>query len=91
MLWKIDTKPTKPETKKETAQKVTAPSLVGTDKVTVRENTEKAGVEIVFNGKPSEPILQALKANGFRWSFNGKFWYAKANPTTMQFAQSLAS
>ncbi len=91
LLWKIDTKPTKPETKKETAQKVTAPSLVGTDKVTVRENTEKAGVEIVFNGKPSEPILQALKANGFRWSFNGKFWYAKANPTTMQFAQSLAS
>jgi len=86
LLWKIDTKP---ETKKETSQKGTAPSLIGTNEVTIRMNEAKKGIELHFYGKPSEVILQALKANGWRWSMPQKMWYNRFSPTTMQFAQSL--
>lgn len=80
-LWKIQ----KDEPKKP------APSqLIGTN-ATMTENTDKGGVELRFTGKPTEVILQALKSNGFRWSFGGKFWYAKANDKTMEFAKSIAS
>lgn len=80
-LWKIQ----KEETKKP------APSqLVGTN-ATMKENTEKNGIELKFTGKPSEIILQALKANGWRWSNYSKVWYTKASDQARDFAKSIAS
>jgi len=76
--------------KQEEETKPTPSTLVGTN-ATMTENPEKGGVELRFTGKPSSIILQALKSNGFRWSFGGKFWYAKANPKTLDFAKSIAS
>lgn len=86
-LWKIE-ETTAP--KKETTKQETAPTLIGTT-ATMTENAEKKGLELRFAGKPSEPILQALKANGWRWSMHQKMWYNRANPTTLEFAKSIAS
>jgi hypothetical protein len=76
--------------KQEEETKPAHSTLVGTN-ATMTENTEKGGVELRFTGKPTEVILQALKSNGFRWSNYGKFWYAKTNPKTLDFAKSIAS
>jgi len=48
--------------------------LVG---VTVRENEEKHGIEIVFPAKPCEEIRTALKAAGFRWSRFSRLWWKR--------------
>lgn len=55
----------------------------------VRENTEKQGVEILFDERPSDQILTKLKANGWRWSRFNKLWYNKLSPENLEFAKSL--
>lgn len=40
-------------------------------------NTEKNGVEIRFDSKPEQSVLDVLRNNGFRWSGKQKMWYAK--------------
>lgn len=42
-----------------------------------RKNLEHQGIEIEFDGKPSEEIRTKLKGAGFRWSRYQKIWYAK--------------
>lgn len=45
--------------------------------VTLRKNEEKNGLELVFNEKPALEILEAVKAQGFRWSRFAKLWYKR--------------
>ena len=60
------------ETPKETPQEAQPTG----DKIAVcKLNTEKGGIEIYFNSKPAQSILDDLKANGFRWSKFNKCWY----------------
>lgn len=61
------------------------------DGVKVTLNDEKNGVEVKFNGKPSEDILSELKGMGFRWSKFQKIWYAKQSEKTISFANSLTN
>jgi len=56
---------------------------------TVRENTEKQGVEILFDERPSDQILTRLKANGWRWSRFNRVWYNKLTPENLDFAKAL--
>ncbi|WP_010323634.1 hypothetical protein [Marinobacterium stanieri] len=58
--------------------------------VSVRLNAEKQGVEVVFSSKPGEEVRAQLKAQGFRWSRRGGFWYAKQTPERLAFARDLA-
>lgn len=55
----------------------------------VRENTEKQGVEILFDQRPSDQILTKLKANGWRWSRFNRVWYNKLSPENLEFAKAL--
>ncbi|MFA6372728.1 MAG: DUF3560 domain-containing protein [Methanothrix sp.] len=41
------------------------------------KNLEHEGIQISFNGKPSEEIRSKMKKAGFRWSGIQKVWYAK--------------
>lgn len=41
------------------------------------KNLEHQGIQISFDGKPSEEIRKKLKSNGFRWSGRQKIWYAR--------------
>jgi len=46
------------------------------DKIAVcKINEAKGGIEIYFNSKPAQSILDDLKANGFRWGKTNKCWY----------------
>jgi hypothetical protein len=38
---------------------------------------EAHGASIMFTEKPPEPIRAMLKANGFRWSPTGGFWWRR--------------
>lgn len=57
---------------------------------TVRLNTEKNGVEIVFPAKPAAEILDRVKAAGFRWSRFAGCWWAKQSAETLAAAQAIA-
>lgn len=52
-------------------------------------NKEKNGIEIYFDEKPEQIILNSLKANKFRWSRYNKCWYAKQTEAALNFANSL--
>lgn len=54
-------------------------------------NEEKNGVEIHFNNKPSQDVLNNLKANGFRYSRYNKVWYAKQSETTLNYANTFTN
>ena len=57
----------------------------------VNLNQELNGIEISFAAKPEGATLEALKANGFRWSPKNKLWYAKQTAERVQFAQTLGA
>lgn len=57
---------------------------------TVTENDEKDGIEIRFPDRPPQETLDALKANGWRWSRFGKCWYARRTPEARTFAENIA-
>lgn len=54
------------------------------------ENEARDGVELRFDGKPSEDVLRMLKANGWRWARGSRCWYARRNADTLAFARAMA-
>ncbi|HHW14432.1 MAG TPA: hypothetical protein GXX28_05800 [Firmicutes bacterium] len=59
--------------------------------VFVRENEERDGVEVSFPDRPAPDVLDRLRAAGFRWHRQLRYWYAKRNPETLALARSLLS
>lgn len=57
---------------------------------TYQLNEAKNGVEIYFEGKPTEETRNLLKANNFRWGKTNKCWYAKQSDQTILIAQQLS-
>lgn len=57
---------------------------------TLSINNEKNGIELIFEAKPAQEILTAIKAAGFRWHNLKKLWYAKQTPERMELAQKLS-
>ena len=55
----------------------------------VNKNEQMNGIEITFNGIPSEETRNALKEKGFRWSRKQKLWYARFTEEKHQWAQNL--
>lgn len=52
-------------------------------------NNAKNGIEIRFENKPGEDVLEALHDYGFHWSGKQKMWYAKQTDERIAFANSL--
>lgn len=84
--------------KYDDAARVSAPTGKAADAVQgngveVRENKEKGGIELWFDGKPSAETIASVKANGFRSAKRAGrwFWYAKKNARTDAFARSLTA
>ena len=55
----------------------------------VTHNQEKNGIELRFESKPDQNVIDQLKANGFRWSIKQKMWYAKESEQRMEFVNSV--
>lgn len=62
---------------------------INNDNIEVTYNEEKNGIEIKFNEKPEQKIIDKLKANGFRWHRAKKVWYAKDTEERRNFINSL--
>lgn len=54
-------------------------------------NQEHHGVELFFDSKPEPIMLDALKANGWRWNGIKKCWYNKQSEKTIELAKSLTN
>ncbi len=52
-------------------------------------NSEKNGIELIFEEKPSAATLEEIKAQGFRWHRVKKLWYAKQTADRLTFARTL--
>lgn len=52
-------------------------------------NQELNGVEIYFDQKPAQSVINTLKENKFRWSGFKSCWYAKQNENTLKLAQTI--
>jgi hypothetical protein len=59
------------------------------DKFDIVENFEKNGIELYFEGKPSENFRNMLKQFGFKWNRNKKCWYTKRNSDTLIVLENL--
>ena len=60
----------------ETKQPVTETDAYG---FTITDNVEHGSLEISFDGKPAASVINALKANKFRWHGKKKIWYGYAD------------
>lgn len=85
-LYQLDQEEKGEEPKTEEKTEIT-PDTTNTD-IEISFNEEKNGIEIKFDGKPSEEIRENLKANGFRWSRYQKIWYAKDIAERREFIKS---
>ncbi|QDX94724.1 hypothetical protein EEL30_22035 [Brevibacillus laterosporus] len=56
---------------------------------TLKINEELNGIELFFNSKPVQKVIDNLKENGFRWSGFKKCWYTKQSERAFQIARSL--
>lgn len=56
---------------------------------TMTLNSEKNGIEIRFDNKPAQDILEALSKAGFRWSRPQKMWYARQTPGRIDLARRI--
>lgn len=52
-------------------------NTVESEEVEITYNEEKNGIEVKFNTKPDQEVINDLKVNGFRWHRVKKVWYAK--------------
>lgn len=79
-----DTKKAMPKAKEAPQPKATPQAnknevklLPGAINATVTKNDRLNGIEVKFDGIPSDQVREYLKENGFKWSNFSKVWYAK--------------
>ena len=58
---------------------------------TMKINEKLNGVELKFDVKPAQEILDLIKSVGFRWSSRQKIWYALQNENTLTVAEKLVN
>ena len=57
--------------------------------MTITKNAALNGIEVSFPSKPAASIIEALKAQGFRWHRKKALWYAKSTPERLEAVQRL--
>ena len=57
--------------------------------IKILENKEKQGLEVYFENKPSQEIIQGLKSHFFRWHTSKKCWYNKKTQERLAFLETL--
>ncbi len=58
---------------------------------TLAINNELNGIEVIFESKPAQAIIDSLGNSGFRWHKVKKLWYAKNTPERLAFAESITN
>ena len=63
--------------------------LKGDNMTTLAINKELNGIEVIFESKPAQAVIDSLKNNGFRWHRVKKLWYAKNTAERLALAESI--
>lgn len=61
------------------------------ENLTISKNEEKNGIELYFNSKPEQSIIDNLKLNGFRWHNVKKCWYNKISDSVLSLVDKLSN
>lgn len=61
------------------------------ENLTILKNEEKQGIELYFNSKPVQTVLEDLKTNGFRWHNVKKCWYNKISDLALSLVDKLSN
>jgi len=56
---------------------------------TLAINKELNGIEVIFESKPAQEVIDRLKNNGFRWHRVKKLWYAKNTAERLEIAKNI--
>lgn len=64
-------------------------AIASVSEVTIRRNSLKNGIEVVFPAKPAADIRAGLKRLRFRWSRRQGLWYARYSPRLWDEVQEL--
>ncbi len=57
---------------------------------TLAINKDLNGIEVTFESKPAQEVIEILKNNGFRWHKMKKLWYAKNTAERLALAENIA-
>ncbi len=52
-------------------------------------NSAQNGIELRFEGKPSDAVISKIKAEGFRWAMRKRVWYVTDTPARRKFVEGL--
>lgn len=52
-------------------------------------NEKLKGIELFFEGKPTQEVREEMKVNGFRWNVKKLCWYAKQTEKAIQLGEKL--
>jgi hypothetical protein len=55
----------------------------------VLKNEAQNGLELYFDTKPEQQVIEALKTNGFRWHNVKKCWFAKASEEKQKLIEAI--
>jgi hypothetical protein len=79
---------------REKPQEKTTPAKASTKidatSAEVTENKDKGGIEIRFDGKPSDGIREKLRSNGFKFSARQAIWWTRHTDQKMEVANSIS-
>lgn len=74
-----------------TTKPVTAPANIVAGKCTISVNPEKAGIEIRFESRPTDDVLNQIRGAGWRWSRYNRCWYTRNSDASLAWATQFAS
>lgn len=58
--------------------------------LTLRENEEHDGYELLFPAQPNDSVKAEIKAAGWKYIYRGEhIWYIKRSPASKEFADKL--
>ena len=58
---------------------------------TISINQEHNGIEVIFDGKPSDQVRDRLKKAGYRWHKVKKLWYARQTEARLKLAEEVSN
>lgn len=70
---------------------VTAPANIVAGKCTISINLEKAGIEIRFEARPTDDVLNQIRGAGWRWSRYNRCWYTRNSDESLAWATQFAT
>lgn len=81
-------KKSKPKPKTTPSPPKTTDTITLSATANITHNTQRNGIDVSFNAKPSSDTIAALKQKGFKWSGRQSLWYCPHTDDTLAWANA---